>query len=105
MLVLVEIDLTDANLSVFDDYESRVLALLERHGARIEERLRSADERSEFHLLHFPDPDALEAFRGDPARAALQDQWLRSGARSGLSEVVRIGQSAVASASRQGKER
>jgi hypothetical protein len=90
MLILVEIDLSHADLALFDAYEARALGLLAQHGARLEERLRSVDQLRETHLLHFPDNEALEAFRADPARAALQDSWLQCGARSALSEVLRI---------------
>lgn len=90
MLILVQIDLSDADIALFDAYETQVLALLGNHGARLIERLRAVDGCSETHLLEFPDADALGAFRADPARAALQDMWLRCGASSTLSEVVRL---------------
>jgi hypothetical protein len=90
MLILSQIDLACANLDLFDEYEEQVLKFLARYGACIEERLRSADGRTEIHLLYFPDADALKAYRTDPDRAALQDTWLRSGARSAVMEVKRI---------------
>jgi uncharacterized protein (DUF1330 family) len=90
MLVFVHLDISGADLALFETYETEVLALLARHGAAVEERLRSTDGRSEMHLLHFPDAEALAAFREDPARAALQDLWRRCGATSTLSQVTRI---------------
>ncbi|MEG3149591.1 hypothetical protein U1769_06800 [Sphingomonas sp. ZT3P38] len=87
MLVFVQLDISGADLALFEAYETAVLA---RHGAAVEERLRSADGRSEMNLLHFPDAEALAAFREDPARAALQDLWRRCGAISALTEVTRI---------------
>jgi hypothetical protein len=72
-----------------EEYETKVLGLLVKYGARMEQRLRSADQRSEVHLLYFPDAAALDAFRGDPTRAALQDLWAGSGAQSTLTEVMR----------------
>lgn len=90
MLVLVQIDLSQADLAAFDAYEAGVLALLGRYGARLEERLRAADGQSEVHLLYFPDDQALDGFRDDPARAALHDLWQRSGAVSTLTPVMRI---------------
>lgn len=90
MLLMVQIDLTDANLALFEDYEAQVLALLGKYGARLEERLRSADATTETHLLFFPDEAAFAAFRADPVRATLQDQWIACGASSAGVQVHRI---------------
>jgi len=90
MLILAQIDLSNADLALFDEYESTVLALLEKYGARIEDRLRSADDRAEVHLLYFPNAGSLAAFRNDPIRASAQDIWERSGASSSLTEVARL---------------
>jgi hypothetical protein len=90
MLILVQIDLAGADVAAFEHYENGVLALLPGHGARLIERLRSVDGHSETHLLQFPHPGALEAFRADPVRAELQELWLRSGASSTLTEVTRL---------------
>jgi hypothetical protein len=64
--------------------------LLGQYGARLEERLRSADQRTEVHLLYFPDAGSLAAFRGDPIRASAQGIWEQSGASSTLMEVTRL---------------
>ena len=61
MLVLVQIDLSQAELALFDAYEAEVLPLLGKYGARLEERLRAEDGNSEVHLLYFPDDQALDA--------------------------------------------
>ncbi len=90
MLILVQLDISEAVLALFDDYESRVLALLEKHGGQVLERLRSTDGKNEVHLLRFPDATASDAFRADPARSALQELWSSSGASSSLMEVRRL---------------
>jgi uncharacterized protein (DUF1330 family) len=90
MLILVQIDISQAKMPEFEAYEAQVLALLGNHGATLVERLRSTDGKREVHLLDFPDPESLDAFRADPARAALQDLWLQCGASSSLSEVRRL---------------
>jgi uncharacterized protein (DUF1330 family) len=90
MLILVQIDISAADVAMYDAYEAKVLGLLENYGAKLEERLRSADARSEVHLRYFPDVEALNAFRADPARAAIQDMWVQCGASSALTEVVRL---------------
>lgn len=59
MLFLVDLDISKADLALFEEYETKVLSLLESYGAKLLERLRSTDETREFHLLHFPDLRAL----------------------------------------------
>lgn len=90
MRVLVQIDLSEAHIALFDRYEEQVLALLPSHGATLEARVRSMDGRSELHLLHFPSAEAREEFRNDPTRLAVQELWKRCGARSTSEEVTRI---------------
>ncbi len=90
MLLMVQIDLSNADLALFEDYETQALALLGKYGARLEERLRSTDSASETHLLFFPDEDAFDAFRADPDRAAMQDGWAACGASSKIMRVERL---------------
>jgi len=90
MLLLVHIDLTNANLPQFDAYEETVLALLHDHGAKLMVRLRSTDGLKETHLLEFPDRPAFDAFRANPIRAAAQTAWEQCGATSIVTEVERI---------------
>ncbi len=90
MLLMVQIDLSNADLAMFEEYKTQVLALLDKYGARLEERLRSIDGASETHLLYFPDDSAFGAFRADPDRAAMQDRWIASGASSNAIQVERI---------------
>ena len=90
MLILVQIDISDADIPLFEQYETGALALVRGHGGTLIERLRSADGHSEIHLLEFPDADALDAFRKNPARAELHDLWIKSGASSSLIEVNRL---------------
>ena len=90
MLRLVTIDLSQADLDVFERYEASVLALLPKHRGRLELRVRALDGRSETHLLYFPDEQAFDAFRSDPARLVLADEWKRCGALSTVQRVERI---------------
>ena len=53
-------------------YERRVLPLLERHGGRLDRRLRTADGRTEIHLLSFADRAGYDAYLADPDRAAAE---------------------------------
>ena len=84
---LVTIDLSDADVPIFEAYEAKVLSLLDKYGGRLEMRVRSLDGRSETHLLFFPSAQAFENYRADPIRVAAQDDWRRCGAKSVVAEV------------------
>ena len=91
MKIFVQIDLSEADITEFEDFETRVLALLPRHGGSLLARVRSKDGNREFHLLGFPDAVALAAFRSDPARLEFRSLWERCGATSTLLEVEDVG--------------
>jgi len=84
---LVTIDLRNADVELFAAYEAKVLPLLAKYGGRLEMRVRALDGSSETHLLFFPDSPAFEAYRADPNRQAVLDEWERSGATSVALEV------------------
>lgn len=90
MLILVQIDISKADLALFDAYEAQALGLLRQHSGQLVERVRSTDGTSEVHLLDFPHADAFNAFRADPMRTALQELWSRCGASSKVTEVQRL---------------
>jgi len=69
--LMIEIDLSVADIDVFDLYEGRSLRLLEEHGGNVIARVRDVDEVHEWHLLRLPSHAAWEAFRSDPRRADL----------------------------------
>lgn len=89
-LILARIDLSFADVALFEAYENQVLAQLAQHGARLIERLRSEDGTAEFHLLDFPDADALDAYRSDSVRLAAQPIWEACGATSSVKVVRRM---------------
>jgi len=70
MLILVRIDLSAANLKLFERYEGGVLPLLALYRGTLIERVRSMDGKVETHFLQFADAAAREAFRAGPRRAA-----------------------------------
>ncbi|WBB65167.1 GNAT family N-acetyltransferase [Micromonospora sp. WMMD812] len=53
-------------------YEDAVLALLGRHGGRLERRLRTDDGGTEVHVIRFVSRTGLETFLADPERVALR---------------------------------
>ena len=87
MKLLVQIDLTAADLAAFEAYEAAVLPLLAEHGAVLERRLRVVDDGAETHLIDFPSPSALEAYLADPRREALAPVWRACGAVASHREV------------------
>ncbi|WP_319463624.1 GNAT family N-acetyltransferase [Micromonospora sp. RTP1Z1] len=70
LVALVEFG-TDA-VEAGQRYEDQVLALLGRHGGRLERRLRADDGRSEAHVIRFTTRAGYESFLVDPERAALR---------------------------------
>jgi hypothetical protein len=54
-------------------YEDEVLALLPRHGGRLERRL--TDGREEVQVIHFAAPEGRQAFLDDPDRLALRERY------------------------------
>jgi len=87
MRLLVTIDLTEADVKIFEAYEATVLPLLKKYGARLEMRVRALDGSCEIHLLCFPDADAHQNYLADPVRAAARHQWEQSGAKAAGMEV------------------
>jgi uncharacterized protein (DUF1330 family) len=75
VLIAMIADIELASVERFRAYEERALALLERHGGRLERRLRTPDGTTEVHLVAFEDQDGYNAYIDDPdrvqARAAL----------------------------------
>jgi uncharacterized protein (DUF1330 family) len=84
---LIQIDLTNANISAFEDYEKQVIPLLHQYGARMVSGVRSVDRKAEIHILYFPDTASFERFLQDPVRAKLQNDWLGIGAVTTVTDV------------------
>ena len=68
--LVVVIDLPDGGVDAFRRYEDAVLPLLPRHGGRLERRLRSADGRSEVHVVSFASDAGCASYLADPRRQA-----------------------------------
>jgi len=90
LLKHVVIDLSNADIIQFEKYEKQVLPLLKKHGALMKLAIRSLDERTETHVLYFPDANAFDSFIADPGRALLQDDWSQLGAVASVTDVKEI---------------
>lgn len=90
MLLLATFDLSGADIALFDAYEAAVLPLLERHGGRLLQRVRSLDAAFEIHLLEFASETGHESYRQDPERLAAKALFDRSGAESLVTPVVSL---------------
>lgn len=68
LLITLLADMPAESIAAFRAYEAAVLPLLERHGGRLERRLRTADGRTELHVVSFGSRAGFAAFRADPDR-------------------------------------
>ncbi|MBQ1025180.1 GNAT family N-acetyltransferase [Micromonospora sp. C95] len=66
------VELPDGAIEAGQRYEDTVLALLPRHGGRLERRLRTGDGVAEVHVIRFDTRAGYAAFLADPERAALR---------------------------------
>jgi hypothetical protein len=90
MRLLVQIDLSDADLARFEAYEAVMLALLPEHGGVLELRVRGTERPTETHVLAFPSQAHFDAFVADPRRIALAQDWADCGARADRWEVAPV---------------
>ena len=90
--VVMIAELAAAAVEPFDAYERRVLPLLDRHGGRLERRLRTADGCTEVHVLSFATRAGFDAYRADPDRAALQPLLAGLDIRQRVLEVLDVGE-------------
>ena len=90
MQKLVVLDLTLADIALFEAYERKIMPLLSKYGARLEQAIRSIDGMTETHLLYFPENVSFEKFLSDPSRAALKDEWKLTGVTTTITDVEQI---------------
>lgn len=83
LLVKLPVTWVDA----FEDYERRVLPLLDGHDGRLERRLRSPDRLTEIHIVSFASREAFAGYRDDPRRVEHAHMLAESGASIEVLEV------------------
>jgi uncharacterized protein (DUF1330 family) len=76
MILVATLTVKPGGLTAFRDYERQAAAIMQRHGARIERTVAlwenmEDDFFREVHLVYFPSPEALAAYREDPDFKAL----------------------------------
>jgi uncharacterized protein (DUF1330 family) len=71
-------------------YEEHVLPVLDEHGGRLEQRLRSSDRLTEIHVVSFPSREAFAAYREDPRRTERAHLLAESGASVEILEVHEV---------------
>lgn len=90
MLLLVTINLSKADIVLFESYEKTVLSLLPKYGAKLESQLRATDNSREVHLLSFPDIKSHQAYLEDGDRLRARSIWDKCGAEASSIEVTDI---------------
>lgn len=68
LIIVMVADVPEDGVDAFQEYESRVLPLLARHGGRLERRLRSVDSLVEVHIVSFDSREGYESYIADPER-------------------------------------
>jgi hypothetical protein len=68
LIIVMVADVPEDRVDAFQEYESRVLSLLGRHGGRLERRLRSMDSLVEVHIVSFKSREGYESYIADPER-------------------------------------
>lgn len=70
LLLVAIVEMASGHEIAGQEYEDAVLALLDRHGGRVERRMRSTDSAAEVHVIRFQSRAGYESFMVDPDRLA-----------------------------------
>ena len=90
MVYVLVIHLPADGVESFQRYEDAVLPLLSDHLGRLDRRLRSADERTEVHVVSFPSVEHFESYRNDLRRAEQSHLLQEAHARIELYELTDV---------------
>lgn len=74
LLIVAIVEMAPGHAEAGRRYEDAVLALLDRHGASVERRMRSADSAVEVHVIRFRSRAGYESFMVDPDRLAHREE-------------------------------
>jgi len=70
LFIVMIADVPADGVAAFQEYESRVLPLLDRHDGRLERRFRGGDGEVEVHVVSFGSRRGFESYMDDPDRRA-----------------------------------
>jgi hypothetical protein len=87
VLLVAIVDMAPGEAEAGQQYEDAVLALLDRHGGSIEQRLRGTDSAAEVHLIRFGSRAGYESFLVDPERL---DHRAKLGAAAPTTRVIEV---------------
>jgi hypothetical protein len=90
MLLVQIVRVPEAGIDGFRQFEATVLPLLGDYDGALERRLRTLDGGTEIHIVSFPSPDALDAYRLDPRRRERIHLLQESQAASEVLEVIDV---------------
>jgi hypothetical protein len=68
LTIVMVADIPSGAEARFQAYESAVLPLLQRHGGRLERRLRTDDALTEVHIVSFASPEGFQSYLADEER-------------------------------------
>jgi hypothetical protein len=68
LTIVMVADIPSGAEAGFQAYESAVLPLLQRHGGRLERRLRTDDALTEVHIVSFASEEGFQSYLADEGR-------------------------------------
>jgi uncharacterized protein (DUF1330 family) len=68
LTIVMVADIPSGAQAGFQAYESAVLPLLQRHGGRLERRLRTDDALTEVHIVSFASEEGFQSYLADEGR-------------------------------------
>jgi uncharacterized protein (DUF1330 family) len=68
LTIVMVADIPSGAEADFQAYESAVLPLLQRHGGRLERRLRTDDALTEVHIVSFDSREGFQSYLADEER-------------------------------------
>jgi hypothetical protein len=68
LTIVMVADIPSGAEAGFQAYESAVLPLLQRHGGRLERRLRTDDALTEVHIVSFASQEGFQSYLADEER-------------------------------------
>jgi len=91
IIVHAVIDLEGVDIETFDAYEATVMPLVAEHGGQVIGRYRTADGKTEVHVIGFANRTGRDGYTNDPRRQAAQPLRIKSGVQMQALEMIALG--------------